>query len=477
MAQIHDLETLKNGAYKGTGLTSFKLTCPLDSFPNEILELGDALTQLDLSGTGLSSLPANIGTALPSLKIIFLSNCNFTTFPAELSSCPKLEMVAFRSNRMTSIPENSLPPALRWLILTDNLVPSLPESIGSCSRLQKCMLAGNRLTSLPDTMSNCTKLSLLRLSANKFESLPQWLFKLPSLAFLSFAGNSCCSHHSSSPSGVATPLGLQHIPYSSLTIHSPPLGSGASGIISRADWHQSPTYSEDVAIKLFRGHLTSDGTPADEMAACIAAGNHESLITVLGKIDDFPHDHDEVGGIVMQLVPQEDYKVLGLPPSMESCTRDVFSDKTKGKWETPCVLSMLTGLAGAAGHLHQRGINHGDLYAHNVLAWKEGQHALLGDFGAATVYGTGKRREEECEGLEKLEVLAFGWLVEDMLGLLVDEEEEGPEGKELRKGLWGLKEKCVVGDVEARPSFEEIVEELEGMVGWRGMMRIPTIPN
>ncbi|KAK4168273.1 leucine-rich repeat-containing protein 28 [Cladorrhinum sp. PSN259] len=472
MAQIHDLETLKNGGYKGAGLTGFKLACLLDSFPDEILELGDALTQLDLSGTGLSSLPANIGNALPNLKIAFFSNCNFKTFPVELSSCPKLEMVAFRSNRMTSISENSLPPALRWLILTDNLISSLPSSIGSCTRLQKCMLAGNRLTSLPESMKQCTNLSLLRLSANQFSSLPQWLFKLPGLAFFSFAGNPC-SHRS--PSGAATPFGLQHIPYASLTIHSPPLGQGASGIISRADWHQSPAYSEDVAIKLFRGHLTSDGTPADEMAACIAAGNHESLITVLGKIDDFPHDHDEVGGIVMQLVPQEDYKVLGLPPSMESCTRDTFSDETRGTWEVGCVLSMLTGLAGAAGHLHERGINHGDLYAHNVLAWKEGQHALLGDFGAATVYGAG--REDEYEGLEKLEVLAFGWLVEDMLGLLVDEKEEGPEGKELRKGLFALKEKCVLHEVENRPSFEEIVDELEGMMGWRGMMRIPTIPN
>ncbi|KAK4224163.1 leucine-rich repeat-containing protein 28 [Podospora fimiseda] len=471
MAQIHNLETLKNGGYKGTGPTTLKLTCPLDSFPLEILQLGDTLTQLDLSGTGLSSLPSNFGSSLPNLKIAFFSNCNFTTFPPELSTCPNLEMIALRSNRMTSIPENSLPPNLRWLILTDNLLPSLPDSIGSCHRLQKCMLSGNLLTSLPLSLSSCLNLSLLRLSANKFQSLPSWLFKLPSLAFLSFAGNPC-----STPSGTRTPFTLQHIPYSSLKIHSPPLGSGASGIISRASWEQSPSYSEEVAIKLFRGHLTSDGTPADEMAACIAAGNHESLITVLGKIDDFPHDHNEVGGIVMQLIPQEDYKVLGLPPSMESCTRDTFSDEIKGlKWDTGCVLAMLTGLAGAAGHLHQRGINHGDLYAHNVLAWKAGQHALLGDFGAATVYGTGK--EEEYDGLEKLEVLAFGWLVEDMIGLLVDEEEEGPEEREMRKGLQSLKERCTVKNVEDRPSFEEIVEELEGMVGWRGMMRIPTIPN
>lgn len=245
-------------------------------------------------------------------------------------------------------------------------------------------------------------------------------------------------------------------------------------------------YSEEVAVKLFRGYLTSDGTPADEMAACLAAGSHESLISVLGKIDGFPTatDHGRegalVGGIVMSLIPDE-YKVLGQPPSFDTCTRDVFPDGPAEEvpWESSGVVEMLIGLAGAAQHLHRRGIMHGDFYAHNVLVWKEGKHALLGDFGGATVYAD---REEEFEGgrLEKLEVLAFGWLVDDWIGLLgkeTMEEEEAPEEKRMRKGLEELRDRCVVEDVEGRPTFEEISEALEGMMGWRGMMRIPEVPN
>ncbi|KAK3347189.1 hypothetical protein B0T25DRAFT_296388 [Lasiosphaeria hispida] len=472
---MQDLQVLLDGGYKGTGLTKFKLSCPLTDFPQEILELGDSLEQLDFSGTGLSSLPANLGSFLPNLKIAFFSNCNFTVFPKELATCPNLEMVAFRGNAMVEIPEDALPLRLRWLILTGNRIKALPASIGRCTRLQKCMIAGNQLRSLPAEMAQCTKLGLLRLSANQLSILPPWLFTLPELAFLSFAGNPCSTPLSN---GTLTtlPLGLSNIPWPSLTVQHT-LGRGASGIISQALWEQSPgAFAEEVAIKLFHGALTSDGTPADEMAACLAAGAHESLISLLGRITDHPDEENEMGsfqgGIVMQLVPEQ-YCVLGQPPSMASCTRDCF-EEAAGAMSAGCALSMLAGVAGAAGHLHRKGIAHGDLYAHNILASREDAHALLGDFGAATVYG--KAQAELPQGaMEKLEVLAFAHLVEDILGL-VKEEEEGEE-EQLRKGLKALQTKCAVADVEARPTFEEITQELEDMMGWRGMMRIPDVPN
>ncbi|KAM7205388.1 leucine-rich repeat-containing protein 28 [Naviculisporaceae sp. PSN 640] len=462
-----NLETLKTGGYKGIGLTKFKLeptATPLTAFPTEILELGETLEQLDLSGTGLSSLPAEIGSALPNLKIAFFSGCKFTVFPRELASCPKLEMVAFRSNGMQEVPEDSLPSQLRWLILTDNRISALPSSIGRCSRLEKCMLAGNQLQSLPAEMAQCTKLALLRLSANRFDSLPSWLFSLPELAFLSFAGNPCASPN------APTPFGLAHIKWDDIEVQHT-LGEGASGIISQALWKQSPDSAEEVAIKLFRGALTSDGTPADEMAACIAAGAHESLITVLGRIHGHPDEAQHVnkfqGGIVMQLIPSY-YKVLGQPPSLTSCSRDCYPEDAK-LGAIPA-LSMLTGIAGAAAHLHARGISHGDLYAHNILASSDDAHALLGDFGAATIYG------RDCDdalasGIEKLEVLAFAHLVEDMLGMFSEDDEV--KGSDLRRGLEELHSRCANRNVQSRPSFEEILEELEGMMGWRGMMRIP----
>ncbi|KAL2017940.1 hypothetical protein VTK56DRAFT_1532 [Thermocarpiscus australiensis] len=465
---MHDLEILKSGGYKGAGLTQFQLTCPLAAFPEEILELGGTLEELDLSGTGLSSLPANFGHALPNLKTAFFSNCKFRVFPRELATCPKLEAVAFHSNGMEEIPEDAFPLRLRWLILTDNRLTSLPSSIGRCDRLQKCMLAGNRLRDLPAEMAQCTKLGLLRLSSNRFDTLPSWLFTLPELAFLSFAGNPCAA---AAANGVRTVPGLASIDWADLEVQQT-LGQSESGITYRGLWKQSADYSEEVAIKLFRGVLTGDGLPADEMAACLAAGAHESLITVLGRIHGHP-DEETIGpeaskfhgGIVMQLIPPH-YTVLGQPPSLDTCTRDRFREDAS--LDMSCVLSMLTGIAGAAAHLHARGIAHGDLYAHNMLASSEDAHALLGDFGAATIYDQGSARD--CE-IEKLEVLAFAHLLEDMLGLV---KEDQAQSAELQRRLWDLHARCAVANVGMRPSFEEVVEELEDMMGWRGMMRIPT---
>lgn len=336
---------------------------------------------------------------------------------------------------------------------------SLPTNFGAA--------LPNRLRELPPEMAQCTKLGLLRLSSNCFEALPGWLFTLPELAFLSFAENPCASP---TANGVRTAPGLASIDWASLEVQQT-LDEGTSGIVYQGLWKQSPQYAEEAAIKLFRGALTNDGNPADDMAAWLAAGAHESLIAVLGRVHGHP-DQDVTGpeggqyqgGIVMQLIPPH-YVALGQPPSLATCTRDrLRGDTSLG---VSCVLSMLTGIAGAAAHLHARGISHGDLYAHNILASSGDAHALLGGFGAATIYGHGSARD--C-GMEKLEVLAFAHLVEDMLGLIKEDQDQSAE---LQRGLWSLHAHCATPTVDTRPSFDKVVEELEGMIGWRGMMRIP----
>lgn len=448
---MHDLESLQSGVYKEEGLTRLKLTSPLKSFPLEILELGPTLEQLDLSGTGLMCLPPNFGQSLPKLKIAFFSQCAFKTFPRELASCPQLEMVAFRGNGMESIPEDALPPRLRWLILTDNKLSFLPSSIGQCERLQKCMLAGNQLQYLPMTMRNCRKLGLLRLSSNRLQSLPDWLLDMPELAFLSFAGNPC-----STPSqldGMANPK-LAHVPWTSLEVQNT-LGEGASGIISRAVWHVDSDTTQEVAIKIFKGALTSDGRPEDEMEACIAAGQQENIIDVLGRIHGHPEEATGIfkGGLIMELIPPH-YRTLGQPPSLQSCTRDTYPAGTMLPLASG--LNILAGIAAAASHLHSHCISHGDLYAHNILSTEEG-HALLGDFGAATVHGC-----SSSPMLEQLEVLAFAHLIDDVVGLLPSSADE-----QIVHRLKNLHQRCAVASVASRPLFDEIVEELRKLHGKR----------
>ncbi|KAI9047788.1 hypothetical protein LZ554_008498 [Drepanopeziza brunnea f. sp. 'monogermtubi'] len=444
MAAPQTLEGLKAGDYKG--VKRLKLSSSLTTFPREILSLYSTLEILDLSGNALSSLPKDI-SRLHKLKVAFFSDCNFTTFPKELAQCRSLEMIAFKGNHMTSIPEGAFPRKLRWLILTNNRISELPTSIGQCHRLQKCMLAGNQLTALPNEMSHCRKLGLLRLSSNNLTSLPQWLLELPELSFLSFAGNPCA------PSSEDNPI-LDDIRWSDLSVESL-LGEGASGIISKGVW-KTPAEARSVAIKLFKGEVTSDGSPADEMAATITAGQHPNLIDPIGKI----HGHPEKRGLVLELIPPH-YTNLGLPPTLDTCTRDSYHLETVVSVEK--CKSILLGIAAAAAHLHARGIAHGDLYAHNILIDESG-HALLGDFGAATIY---RKDNDKAAMLERMEVFAFGHLIEDLLGLVERRvEEEGSLAEKdasLVEGLNLLHWKCTAPVVKQRPCFAEVLEELEGL--------------
>lgn len=459
--KMHDLEILQSGGYKDAALTKLKLSCPLQTFPTEIFDLGASLEQLDLSGTGLSSLPPDFGQHLPNLKVAFFSQCAFSTFPSALASCPRLEMVAFRGNGMAVLPEDALPPQLRWLILTDNKLSSLPRSIGTCERLQKCMLAGNRLQTLPDEMQHCKKLGLLRLSSNRLHKLPDWLFNMPELAFLSFAGNPCSASEAVALSDDRQ-LGLEHVDWSELEVQHT-LGEGASGIISKGLWRIDPSTTEEVAIKLFRGALTSDGTPEDEMAAYIAAGQHQNIIDVLGRIHGHPDEANGAfkGGLVMQLIPPF-YQTLGQPPSLLTCTRDTYPKGARLSVEN--ALSILEDIAAAAAHLHYKKVAHGDLYAHNILTSEDG-HALLGDFGAATVHG-GKVPPL----VEKLEVLAFAHLVEDLLGLVTVATDEH---RAVVKGLQDLHQRCSAKTVPARPTFKQLLVEMKRIHGGKASSRLP----
>ncbi|KAK8085167.1 outer arm dynein light chain 1 [Apiospora hydei] len=439
-------------------VAKLKITEPLSTFPAEILQHATSLVQLDLSGTGLSSLPDDFAQ-LTSLKVLFLSTCNFTVFPAVLAQCPALEMVAFRGNGMRSVPEDALPPQLRWLILTGNELEALPRSIGKCGRLQKCMLSGNRLTGLPEEMRNCTKLGLLRLSANRIRQLPGWLYEMPELAFLSIAGNPCTDGDlaDSEASQVVDKgdkeeeEGLLKIPWSSLSVHSL-LGEGASGIISKGTFTRPNGTAQDAAVKIFKGSVTSDGTPLDEMRACMRAACHPNLIDTQGRIIDHPDGPDKKG-LVMELIPPT-YRTLGLPPSLESCTRDCFEPGTSVTMAQG--VGILHGIASAARHLHAKGVAHGDMYAHNIL-YDEAGHAILGDLGAASIY-TASAAERRAH--ERLEVLALAHLIEDIWTLVKPNVSFVAAELSAAVLLERLHKRCAVKEVSTRPGLEDIVTEL-----------------
>lgn len=421
---MHTLTQLRSGILNG--ITSLKLSERLTTFPEEIFELADTLEILDLSSNNLSSLPANF-SRLKKLRILFCSNNLFTVLPEVLADCPLLEMVGFKANQIKVIPPRALNPNLRWLILTDNRIEELPATIGGCIRMQKLMLAGNRLTSLPTALQNCTNLALLRISANNLVSFPSWLLSMPKLAWFAFSGNPCCM--------TPRPQTIPTVHWSQLKMQQV-LGEGASGNIYEAELTHGP-HSSTVAVKVFKGTVTSDGLPEDEMKSFMAAGNHSCLTTLLGEITDHPEGKK---GLVMKLIPKN-FINLGMPPTFETCTRDVFK-KDFHLTETQ-ILCIATSIAALAQHLHDKGIMHGDLYAHNILIDDQAE-VLMGDFGAASFYD--KRRSPS---LELLEVAAYGYLLDDLLSL-------NTQPSDITNKLATLRDECIQEKVVSRPTFQSI---------------------
>lgn len=436
---MHTLDELRIGRLAGA--TRLCLREQLEYFPKEIYALADSLEILDLSQNRLHELPDDFG-CLKKLRILFASENNFDVLPTVLRDCPELSMIGFKSNRIADVSENALPANLRWLILTDNRIAQLPESMGMLTRLQKLMLAGNRLKDLPESMRACAHLELLRISANRFEAIPPWLLTLPRLAWLACAGNPCSHTPDREMMG-----NIQRIAWEELHLGEQ-LGCGASGHIHQA-LHLVQEHS--VAVKLFKGSVTSDGYPADELRACMAAGEHENLAQVRGRLEQHP---DAKEGLILSLIPPQ-YKNLGNPPSFDTCTRDTFDETTR--FPLKGVQRIAVQMASALQHLHARGIMHGDLYAHNILiddAW----HALIGDFGAATFYDG-----EGMNGVyERLDVRAYGALLEDMMLRL-----EPVANQQMQKQvdrLWDLTRRCLSETIQRRPLFAAIVAILEEMV-------------
>nr|WP_295769268.1 leucine-rich repeat-containing protein kinase family protein [Rhodoferax sp.] len=433
---MHTLDQLRSGALAGT--RRLDLSCDLDALPPEVFDLADTLEVLNLSGNRLSTLPRDL-PRLHKLKAIFCSNNPFTHLPEVLGDCAALQQVGFKACQITEVPGTALPPLLRWLTLTDNAIAKLPPEVGQLPALQKLMLAGNRLRDLPAGLADAHRLELLRLSANQFAQLPGWLTELPRLGWLALAGNPLGWHH-------AEPAPMGRVPWAQLRVVGL-LGEGASGHIYRVQQEGS---TESFALKLFKGLVTSDGLPEHELAACQAAGQHPALCTPSAELADHPQG---TRGLLLPLIAPH-YTNLAGPPSLESCTRDVYAPGLR--IPPPAMLRLAHDMADALAHLHRKGVMHGDFYAHNILWDPASGQALLSDFGAGTLLpvdqpGVGR-------ALQAPEVRAFGCLLEELVAHAQQLTDGGDTGA--LADVAALARACLDDNPAHRPSMAEVAHQL-----------------
>lgn len=441
---MNTLQSLVDGELRGA--RRVKISEGLTTFPRALFELENTLEELDLSGNALTSLPDDM-TRFKKLRILFCSQNRFEVFPQVLGKLDHLSMIGFKSNQIRHVPEGALPSALRWLILTDNRLTRLPDGIGRCGSLQKLMLAGNQLKALPDTLQHCHRLELIRISANRLQAFPQWLTTLPRLAWMAFADNPFCDALPEHPGPGQAPASID---WARLRLVRQ-LGEGASGWIHEAVLEGGPHGPERVAVKLFKGEMTSDGLPASEIQACVHAGKHPSLIPLVGTITHHPLGQR---GLVMRLIGG-DFSVLSQPPSLQTCTRDIYPDGMS--LSVDHALQMAAQIASLGAHLHRQGMLHGDLYAHNILHDSVG-HLLMGDFGAATLmHGLDATLKEN---LGKIEARAVGCLIEELL-MLARAHPQCDSGHAKLQMLDQWRDRCLHPSLDERPALEQLAQALK----------------
>lgn len=434
----HTLDRLRRGEL--AGLRRLDLAEDLTEFPPEIFDLADTLEVLNLSHNRLHRLPDDL-PRLRHLKVLFASYNDFTVLPEVLGACPDLSQVGLRNNRIAHLPAAALPPRLRWLTLTDNALTTLPAALGDCAALEKLMLSGNRLTALPASLAGLPALALLRVAANQLPALPGWLAELPALAWVAGAGNPWCEASS------VCPAEAMQIPWSALTLQQR-LGEGASGVTWQALWQPESGPARPVAVKLFRGAITSDGLSDSEQAASLSVGPHPQLCSAWARLAAHPQG---TSGLVMPLLAA-DLQPLAGPPSLDSCSRDVYAPAAQ--FSACQAARLLRDAADALAHLHAHGVLHGDFYAHNLLWHPVSGAAVLSDLGAAL-------RWPEGAGLawpsaQRWDVLAFGHLMAEVLGRLAHSD----AAVALRQQWQPWQAACQSAQARERPAMRDVAHAL-----------------
>ena len=133
---------------------------------------------------------------MPNLSELFLDGCHLGD--AILSgisneSLRSLQVLDLSHNLLSTAAVNGFPFSklvkLKKLMLTDNQLAALPESIGRLGALTQLWLNGNQLTALPEGIGRLAALTRLGLRNNQLTALPESIGRLAVLTFLGLNGN------------------------------------------------------------------------------------------------------------------------------------------------------------------------------------------------------------------------------------------------------------------------------------------------
>lgn len=239
---------------------------------------------------------------------------------------------------------------------------------------------------------------------------------LPQLAWVALADNPFLrrnNNNKNDASGSNLPV-LGHFPEQKGEI----LGQGAGGITRKVDLPDGTT----VAVKTAAAGMTSDGAAASERHMAVRLARHDlpAMVRVLGQTA-------ASNSLVMEYL--DHYTVLANPPSLVTCTRDVYDSQQQWRWTFAQAEHVVTTLLLTLQGMHATAsICHGDFYSHNVMIRHNDETSnddaplppdvRLCDLGAAFEYD---RHAPYGKLVERVEVRAFQIWVAEMNQYYVQE--------------------------------------------------------
>ena len=463
--------------------------CSLSVLPGDVALWSKlaSLKKIDLNGNLLKDLPAALEVLAPSLEIMFLSENLFQVVPEVIGRLARLRLLSLRGNKLRELTTVNLPSnSLEWLILTNNRIERIDTNVRDLIRLRKLMLSHNLLDSIPTELAECKALELVRLASNRIAApIPSQVAMLPKLAWISLSGN---------PIFKTPQMREKEISENDITLdRAAVLGKGASGMVFRGKYN-----GQDVAVKMFKDQSTgSDGNAIDE-AAINGLVSHPLAVSAIGVLrsEDNPGTYS---GMVMDLL--RGTHSLGKVPSFETVTRDAEPALHAKGLTNDQVYGTIWNVASALKYIHSElGLSHGDIYLHNILQDGDGV-ARLSDWGgelehiklshltfltqlctyndlchvfinaASFVYD--RKNVSQALKFQKIEVLAFGRLVQDLfewhMQIAVPDSTEPPyrgkdRGRPMGEGpLYDLIQSILQPDQGDRPTFDDIKQMLSKM--------------
>jgi len=128
--------------------------------------------------------------SLSGAEYLSLSGMKLTSLPQNIGTITKLRYLDLSKNQLSTLPsEFSRLNHLEFLSISDNLLKTLPDEIANLKQLTTLILSRNQILTLPQAITELRRLRHLDLSDNQLTELPEAVGNLARLQDFSLANN------------------------------------------------------------------------------------------------------------------------------------------------------------------------------------------------------------------------------------------------------------------------------------------------